>query len=126
MSTRAIIALRTEDGYETCWNWNDGDPNNLGRELRTYFKEESDVRSLVQIKSFSTIFGPRTISDYMQQPGDTAVCLPNRRFLLLHPHQGSVVDGKGDAAFFKTIDDMLQCDVNYVYVFEDGKWVTYK
>ncbi|SFU94530.1 hypothetical protein [Butyrivibrio sp. M55] len=125
MSTRAIIALPVKGGYETCWNWNDGGPSYLGKELRTYFKDEASVKSLIQTKSFSTILGPRSINDYMKE-GDRAEALPNGRYLLLHKYQGGVIDGEGDNAFFKTIDDMLQCDINYVYVFENGKWKTYK
>ena len=125
MSTRAIIALPTAKGYVTAWCWNDGGPNNLGRELRTYFRDEESVKSLIRTKSFSGIFGPRVINDFVRD-GDTAICLPNGRWLLVHPHQGGVVEGKGKGAFFKTIEDMLQCDLNYVYVFADGKWETHK
>ncbi len=125
MSTRAIIALPTPKGYITAWCWNDGDPNNLGRELRSYFKSESHVRQLIKEHSFSTILGPRTITEYMSD-GDTACALSNLRYLLKHPYNGNVVAGTGKYGFFKSIDDMLQQDLNYVYVFNDGKWETYK
>jgi len=127
MSTRAIIALPCKEGYETCWNWNDGGPDNLGRELRRYFRSLEEVRSLLQTKSFSIICGPNTINDYLQN-GDTAVVLPNLRYLLVHPYQGGVVAGRGKRAIFKSIQEMLDQDINYVYVFdpETNKWTTYK
>lgn len=123
MSTRAIIALPVGKGYETAWCWNDGGPDNLGYELRRYFKDEASVRQLIKEHSFSTIVGPRTIIGYMRE-GDKCICLSNR-FLLKHPYDGKVVEG-GKNGFFQTVDEMLQCDLNYVYVFENGKWKTYK
>ena len=130
MSTRAIIALPVMGGFETAWCWNDGGPANLGAELRRYFTTEKDVRQLIDEHSFSTILGPRHIEECMNK-GDTAVAIPvnassSLRFALKHPHDGSVVEGKGKYGFFKSISDMLECDLNYVYVFENGKWKTYK
>lgn len=125
MSTRAIIALPTEGGYNTAWCWNDGGPQNLGRELRTYFKEEWLVKLLIEEHSFSSIWGPKTIKEYMLKD-DTAVVLPNVRFLLKHPHNGKVVAGSGEYGFFSDVKEMLEQDINYVYVFENGKWKTYK
>lgn len=44
MSTRAIIAVpRSNGGYVTAWNWNDGMPDSLGRELRTYFMDKTSI-----------------------------------------------------------------------------------
>ena len=127
MSTRAIIALKTKDGYETCWNWNDGGPDSLGRELRRHFTDEKIVRELVKIKSFSIIDNKKTIFEFMRT-GDSAVALTNNRYVLKHSHQGDVVAGEGENAMFYYIQDMLDQDINYVYVFdpEVGKWKTYK
>ncbi|MBP5331912.1 MAG: hypothetical protein J6Y89_08690 [Lachnospiraceae bacterium] len=125
MSTRAIIALPTKKGYITAWNWNDGSPECLGQELKKYFKTEDDVRSLVSLHSFSTIFGPKQISEFVND-GDTAVMVANNRWVLQHPHDGKVVAGSGAHGFFRTIENMLEQDLNYVYVFENGKWKTYK
>ena len=44
----------------------------------------------------------------------------------MRPHHGGVVAGAEPDGYFKTIDEMLEQDLNYVYVFEDGKWKTYK
>ena len=117
MSTRAIIALPTSKGFITSWCWNDGGPNNLGR--------EGDVRQLLRLHSFSSIWGPRTIKEVMSD-GDTAVVLSNLRFALMHPYNGKVVAGKGKHGYFRTLEEMLGQDLNYVYVFENGKWKTYK
>ncbi len=124
MSTRAIIALPTPKGYITAWCWNDGGPETLGRELRTYFTDEDSVKQLLDLHSFSTICGPRTINEYMRD-GDKAVVLSNTRFVLMHPHDGKVVAGS-DKGMFENVEDMLEQDLNYVYVFNNGKWKTYK
>ena len=125
MSTRAIIALPAKKGYNTAWCWNDGGPESLGRELRKYFTDEECVRQLVNLHSFSSIRGPRTVAEVMSDE-DTAVVLGNLRYALMHPHDGKVVAGKGEHGHFKDIKEMLEQDLNYVYVFEDGKWKTYK
>lgn len=125
MSTRAIVALPTSKGFITAWCWNDGGPNNLGRELREHFKDENDVRQLLKLHSFSSIWGPRSINDVVSD-GDTAVALSNSRSVLMHSYNGKVVAGKGRHGFFRTVDEMLGQDLNYVYVFEKGKWKMYK
>ena len=125
MSTRAIIALPTSKGFITAWCWNDGGPGCLGRELREHFKTEDDVRQLLRLHSFSSILGPRTINDVMSDD-DKAVVLSNLRYVLMHSYNGKVVVGSGKHGYFKTIKEMLEQDLNYVYVFENGKWKTYK
>ena len=124
MSTRAIIALPTPTGFITTWCWNDGNPNNLGYELKRYFKEEKYVRQLISLHSFSSIWGPREINDVMSD-GDTLIAL-NSRCVLMHPHNGKVVAGKGEFGYFKSVKEMLEEDINYVYVFKNGKWEMYK
>lgn len=125
MSTRAIIALPSPKGFITSWCWYDGGPSILGRELREYFKDESDVRQLLRLHSFSSILGPRAFKKFIMSDGDTAVVLSNLRVVLMHPDDGKVVAGKGKHGYFKTLGEMLGQDLNYVYVFKDGKWKTY-
>ena len=44
----------------------------------------------------------------------------------MHPHNGKVVAGKGEFGYFKSVKEMLEEDINYVYVFKNGKWEMYK
>ena len=44
----------------------------------------------------------------------------------MHSNDGKVIAGKGKHGFFNTLNEMLGQDLNYVYVFENGKWKTYK
>lgn len=125
MSTRAIIALPTPKGFITAWCWNDGDPKHLGRELRKYFREENTIRRLLSLRSFNSIWGPRTIKQVMQKEDDDVVLI-NSRCVLIGPHGGKVIAGRGKHAFFKSLNEMLGQDRDYVYVFKDGKWTTYK
>ena len=48
--------------------------------------------------------------------GDTAIVLSNLRYVLMHPHNGQVVAGKGKYGFFDSLEEMLGQDLNYVYV----------
>ena len=126
MSTRTIIAMQTETGtYESAWCWNDGFPSILGRDLRRYFKTADQVHELLQTKSFSLLSGPIQVLKYVRE-GDKVVHLRNGRCLLLHPKDGHVVAGEGSQAEFLSVQDMLQEDLNYVYIFENGKWQTWK
>ena len=130
MSTRAIIALPAPGGFITAWNWNDGGSTNLGTELRKYFQSENIIRERLAPHSFSCVCSKKEKEELIREFPDTAkegdfLCLSNGRYILKRKHHGSVVEG-GKDGFFETIDQMLQCDLNYVYVFENGKWKTYK
>lgn len=131
MSTRAIIALPTKKGYITAWNWNDGYPDSLGYELKKYFKSKSQVMELINAHSFSIICGdeekeelinlfPERISE------ENFSKLSNGRYIKRDTHHGRVVAGTGKYGFFRTLEDMLGQDLNYVYIFNDGKWETHK
>ena len=135
MSTRAIIAVpKSNGGYATAWNWCDGMPDSLGRELRTYFMDKVSIQELLDLHSFDCICGEKIKNELMHdfpeqhkgEKGGKFVKLSNNRYALMFPHHGKVVDGREPDGHFDTIDDMLGCDINYVYVFEDGKWKTYK
>jgi len=135
MSTRAIIAVpKPNGGFATAWNWNDGMPDSLGRELRTYFMDRNSIQELLDLHSFQCVCGDKLKKELMtafpkQFEGDKAdyfVTLSNNRKVLMAPHNGGVVDGREPDGHFDTIEDMLGCDINYVYVFEEGKWKTYK
>lgn len=134
MSTRAIVAIPQKGGYVTAWCWNDGMPDSLGRELRTYFMDKASIQELIELHSFSTVCGEKLKKELMtefpqQYEGEKAgkfVKLSNNRYALMWTNNGNVVAGAEPDGFFKTIDEMLGQDINYVYVFEDGKWITYK
>ena len=130
MSTRSIIALPTDSGYITAWNWNDGGPENLGYELKNHFESEPQIRELIDHHSFSCVCDDAcktaliTAWPSMVSEKDF-IKLSNGRYIKKDRHHGKVVAG-GENGFFESVDEMLEQDLNYVYVFEDGKWKTYK
>lgn len=130
MSTRAIIALPVKGGYKTAWCWNDGGPSDLGTELRKYFKLPGYVKELIQKHSFSSIGGNKykkeLLNLFFDQITETNFKqLGNGRYVLQHNYDGKVVCG-GKDGFFKTIEEMLAQDLNYVYVFENYRWKVYR
>ena len=130
MSTRAIIAIPVKGGFETAWNWNDGSPMNLGRELRRYFKTKDQVKELITLHSFSTICGNKEKKELLHlfpnyTTEDNFIKLSNNRYALQRDYDGHVVVGK-ENGFFESIKEMLEQDLNYVYVFKNGEWKTYK
>ncbi len=132
MSTRAIIAIPTKKGYKTAWCWSNGFPDCLGAKLRRYFKTEEEINELINLHSFSYIYSEREAEKRMKgfdleyATNSSYVRLYNNAHVLMDEHDGKVVAGRGPYGFFKDIDEMLDQDLNYVYVFENGKWETYK
>ena len=134
MSTRAIIAVPTAKGYKTAWCWCDGFPDQLGKTLRTKFKTKELVDELINHHSFEALRTKKEHEDFLDWKekenihlaDESFIELSNGCFLSMPSHTGKTVAGIGRYAFFRNIEDMLDQDLNYVYVFKDGKWVTYR
>lgn len=135
MSTRAIVAVAEEKGFSTVWVWNDGMPDSLGRELRTYFMDKASIQELLELHSVSSICGEKMKKDLMtdfperfggDDPYAKFIQLSNGRYALMDINDGNIVVGKAPYGHMDTIEEMLGQDLNYVYVFEDGHWKTYK
>ncbi len=128
MSTRAIIAVPTAKGYKTAWCWCDGFPNQLGKTLRTKFKTKELADELVSYHSFEALNTKKEKEEFEHDCPDSDGYfeeLSNGTFLLKYRHHGKTVAGRGRYGFFRDIKEMLKQDLNYVYVFDNGYWVTY-
>lgn len=130
MSTRAIIAYPVKDGYITAWQWDDGYPENLGIKLKREFTKEDDVKELLSYHSFSCVVSEQEKNELIKEFPDTLtekefIRLSNGMFILFYPFSGGVIEGEDDG-FFLSVEEMLQCDLNYVYVYNSGKWEVYK
>ena len=136
MSTRAIIAVAEEiKGYSTVWVWNDGSPDCLGRELRNFFYDEASIQELLELHSVSCICNETVKKDLMtdfperfggDDPEAEFIQFSNGEYAVMDGNDGVIVVGKAPYGHMDTIEEMLAQDLNYVYVFEDGKWTTYK
>ena len=136
MGTRAIIATSTARGYKTAWCWLDGFPDILGRKLRTKFNTTELANELINYHSFESLMSPnecKAFVSWREKAGvscddDSFIELSNGCILHMYPHHGKIVAGNGKYGFFKNIEEMLEQDINYVYVFdpERKKWKTYK
>ncbi len=136
MSTRAIIAVPTAKGYKTSWNWCDSFPDDLGKTLRTKFTTKNLVDELISYHSFEAVYTRSEFESYVRWRAENLIHSDGKRFIELSNgcvlsmdiHHGKTVAGSGKYGFFRTIDEMLEQDLNYVYVFEteSGKWKTYK
>jgi hypothetical protein len=136
MSTRAIIAVPTAKGYKTAWCWCNGFPEAIGKTLKTKFTTKAHTEELDSYHSFQTVHTRvehnRHITwrkkENIHFEDDKFIELSNGCFLMMQLHNGKTVAGSGKYGFFRTIDEMLEQDLNYVYVFEteSGKWKTYK
>jgi len=134
MSTRAIISIPTAKGFKTAWCWCDGFPSSLGRTLRNKFKTEALANELINYHSFESVMTANEHIDFKKWRKEAKISFDNEKFIKLsngcfihmHAHHGKTVTGSGKYGFFRTIKEMLEQDLNYVYVFENGKWKMYK
>lgn len=127
MSTRAIVAVHVEGGYETAWCWSDGQPSILGSDLKDNFKDEKSVKELVEMHSFAMIGDHEDAAFWKRHrlPGDRISVICDNVFVLQHEHHGNVVAGRGENGLFPNVKTMLDEDVSCVYVFENGQWELY-
>ena len=76
---------------------------------------EEDLKDFLKWRSANNI-----------RPGeDRFISLSNGTFLHMDKHDGKVVSGTGRYGFFRSIKRMLEEDIDYAYVFTDGKWKTF-
>ena len=129
MSTRAIIATPTENGYVGAWNWYDSFPNVLGRKLQSNFKTLEQAKELISYKAFGSIYTAEEKAEYDEKTTIFNNCIEisgvSKKPLYLS-YIGIDIEKHPFPYHFDSIADMLEQDINYVYVFENGKWVTYK
>ena len=136
MSTRALIAVKKANGgYTTAWNWSDGGEE-LFEKLNEYFMDRTSIEEILEMHSFACIMTEEEKADYDKineangiseavLKDDKWTKLSNGLLVLSRPHHGKVVDGREPDGHFDSIEDMLGCDVNYVYVFDrsgNGRW----
>ena len=136
MSTRALIAMPYKQGFMACWNWYDAYPSDMGARLRTSFKTVDSVKQLIQqgmigrvytTAEILSLFGETALKTGSTASGDSFfVKLDIPKSKGLYVSRAARYDNK--PKFYRSIKDMLQEDINYVYVFdpEKLKWSTYK
>ena len=110
MSTNAMVARKTDDGYECIHvNW-DGHLDSVGKALRDVFNADEKVAELIALGDCSTIASATSLWDveaYHRDKGE------------------DWVDVKPET--FATLAEAMQYYSNpYNYVWEDGKWTAYR
>ena len=126
MSTRAIVGVELPNGNIVGgWQWSDGFPNSLGYILRKYFVSEKDVKELFEYGEWSVLRTKRQQKEYEKWCVENAIYpdtqysqLSNGIFVATASHH------KKGIQRWKDRKDALGQDLNYVYLFKDGKWET--
>lgn len=124
MSSRAIIANSIKNGYFSSWCWVNGDPVNIGKILRTNFITRDDIEELISYKSILGIFKDPSEDNHEFLTGSFAK-LKNGLYVKYDDGMDTVVSG-GLNGFFPTIATMMNENVQFIYVFDDGDWKTYQ
>lgn len=123
MSSRAIIARSIKNGFFSSWCWVNGEPENIGEILRTYFTSDEDVEELLSYKSILGIFvdpgeDKNTFIDGSYQK------LRNGLYVKIDDGKNTVVSG-GLNGFFNSLVQMMKEKVRYVYIYDNATWMTY-
>lgn len=124
MSNRALIARRITNGYFSAWCWINGEPGNMGEILRAYFTSDEYVDELVSYKSILGIFKDPSDDNNKNIDGSYKQ-LKNGFYVKYDDGEKTVVSGGRDG-FFPTITIMMNEYVQFVYIYDDGKWITYR
>lgn len=126
MNTRSIIAKKIGHGYFTSWCWTDEEPAILGDILRKYFSSVEIVDELLKYRNILGIF-----ADYKKDVAPSVPGLYSRLsngFYIKHDDGKDVVVSGGFNGFFRSISDMLNEAVHFLYVFDPDNetWIIYK
>ncbi|MBQ6520285.1 MAG: hypothetical protein IJI14_16335 [Anaerolineaceae bacterium] len=124
MSSRALIVRTIKNGYFSSWCWANGDPEIIGEILRTRFKTDDDVDELLTYKSIFGIFNDPEEDTHKNIPGSFAQ-LQNGLYVKYDDGKNTVVSG-GLYGFFPSLTTLMQESVQFVYIYNDGNWITYK
>ena len=124
MASRALIARCITNGFFSSWCWVNGDPINTGEMLRKYFKSDEEVDELISYKSILGIFKDPA-DDNNKNISGIYTKLKNGLYLKHDDGEKIVVSGGRDG-FFPSLSTMMKESVQYIYVFDNGSWITYK
>lgn len=127
MSTRAIIGIKRTDGTIIgSWNWKDG--YDIKNDLERDFKTLADVNFLLELGMFSTIYSKKEFEDFVTWAAKENIDISDKRvvnygksIILQDKHHVDREPGE-----YKDIEEVLSQDINIVYMFENGKWTTYR
>lgn len=124
MASRALIVRTIKNGFFSSWCWANGDPEIIGEILRTRFITDDDVDELLTYKSIFGIFTDPEEDTHKNIPGSFAQ-LQNGLYVKYDDGKNTVVSG-GLYGFFPSLTTLMQERVQFVYIYNDGSWITYK
>ena len=133
MSTRCMIAKRTKGGYKAVYSHWDGYPTKpgVGWTLRTFYKNPTKIDALLSkgdISSLRENIGRKHSFDKASRAGAYSDKIRKMGWTTFY---GRDRGERGTSArTFKTLSDLRKYARNswaeYLYVYEKGKWTTYR
>jgi hypothetical protein len=116
MGTHAAIVQKVEDGYKGIYLHWDGYPDYAGKMLDEHYTTNEKVTDLINLGSLSQLERePNPQGKHSYDDPESDVCVA------YHRDRGESLDIYYGATVQEVIDKVGYG--NYVYVFEDGKWV---
>ena len=127
MSTRAIVGIKRTDGTIVgAWNWNDG--YDIGNDLSRDFKSLIDVNFLLELGMFRTIFSQKEYDDYVSWVNKENLDISDKSFIKYG--KSIIIQDRHhinrEPVEYKDMDEVLGQDINIAYIFENGKWESYR
>ena len=129
-NSNALVAQEISGGnYISLWV-RYGDPKLLGQALKKHFKTSVDVSSLISERSVTAVEGPKTgFQGELTRNNGTYRKPIGKGSVLVNKEKGDGVQKAGIPGTyggFSSLEELLNSDVQYVYVFSNGKWKTYQ
>lgn len=127
MSTRAIIGIKRNDGSILgAWQWNDG--NDLEELLNCYFGNDELAEELVQQGVFSSLMTTGDAERVKRDLLKIGIC---SNYIPFHGAAVFPADKRGQffegvPTVYADLEDALGQDINYVYLWENGRWQMYE
>lgn len=127
MSTRAIIGIKRDDGAILgAWQWNDG--ADLEDLLNRYFGSDEAAEDLVHLGVFSSLMTTDDAESVKIDLLKIGIC---SHYIPFHGAAVFPADKRGQffegvPTVYAGLEDALEQDINYVYLWENGRWQMYE
>lgn len=115
MATRSYILLKSKNSYEGIYCHNDGYPEYNGVLLQRHYNKMIKIKKLLSLGNISSLrskYFPRKTHSFYAPLHDVTVSY----------HRDRNEDFDNVSLQYNDLQISLEDDIDYIYIFENGKW----